>query len=37
MLAGEWEEALVTVFESGNLLVDTTLADIRSRAHADEA
>lgn len=33
---GEWDEALVTVFESGKLLVDASLAEIRSRAHAGE-
>ncbi|OAJ62276.1 nicotinate phosphoribosyltransferase [Paraburkholderia ginsengiterrae] len=33
---GEWDEALVTVFESGKLLVDVSLAEIRSRAHAGE-
>jgi nicotinamide phosphoribosyltransferase len=36
-VAGEWDEALVTVFESGKLLVDASLAEIRNRAHADEA
>jgi Nicotinic acid phosphoribosyltransferase len=33
---GDWEEALVTVFDSGKLLVDMSLAEIRSRAHAHE-
>jgi nicotinamide phosphoribosyltransferase len=33
---GEWEEALVTVFESGKLLVDMSFAEIRDRAHAGE-
>jgi nicotinamide phosphoribosyltransferase len=33
---GEWEDALVTVFDSGRLLVDVSLAEIRSRAHAGE-
>jgi nicotinamide phosphoribosyltransferase len=33
---GDWEEALVTVFDSGKLLVDTSLAEIRRRAHAHE-
>lgn len=32
----EWEEALVTVFEAGRLLVDDSLAEIRRRAHAHE-
>lgn len=32
----EWEDALVTVFDSGRLLVDVSLAEIRSRAHAGE-
>ena len=36
-VAGEWEEALVTVFDSGKLLTDATLAEIRRRAHAGEA
>jgi nicotinamide phosphoribosyltransferase len=35
-VAGEWDEALVTVFESGKLLADVSLAEIRSRAHAGE-
>jgi nicotinamide phosphoribosyltransferase len=35
-IAGEWDEALVTVFESGRLLADVSLAEIRSRAHAGE-
>ncbi|HEY2023637.1 nicotinate phosphoribosyltransferase [Paraburkholderia sp.] len=34
--AGEWDDALITVFDSGRLLADLSLADIRSRAHADE-
>lgn len=33
---GEWGEALETVFEAGHLLVDTSLAEIRGRAYADE-
>jgi nicotinamide phosphoribosyltransferase len=33
---GEWEDALVTVFDSGRLLVDVSLAEIRSRAHVGE-
>ena len=33
---GDWEDALVTVFESGKLLVDMSLAEIRGRAHAHE-
>ncbi|WP_345816634.1 nicotinate phosphoribosyltransferase [Paraburkholderia sp. PREW-6R] len=32
----DWEDALVTVYESGRLLVDESLAAIRRRAHADE-
>lgn len=36
-LEGEWDDALVTVFESGRLLTDVSLAEIRSRAHAGEA
>ncbi|MCC8395276.1 nicotinate phosphoribosyltransferase [Paraburkholderia sp. MMS20-SJTR3] len=36
-VAGEWDEALVTVFDSGRLLVDTSLAEVRARAHAAEA
>jgi nicotinamide phosphoribosyltransferase len=35
-VAGEWDDALVTVFDSGRLLVDTSLAEIRARAHAGE-
>ncbi len=34
---GEWDEVLMTVFESGKLLVDMSLAEIRNRAHAGEA
>ena len=34
---GEWEDALVTVFDSGRLLTDVSLADIRNRAHAHES
>jgi nicotinamide phosphoribosyltransferase len=33
---GDWDEALVTVFDSGKLLVDVTLSEVRKRAHADE-
>lgn len=33
----DWEDALVTVFEAGRLLVDTSFAEVRARAHADEA
>ncbi|CAB3693785.1 nicotinate phosphoribosyltransferase [Paraburkholderia rhynchosiae] len=33
---GEWEDAMVTVFDSGKLLVDVSLSEIRARAHADE-
>jgi nicotinamide phosphoribosyltransferase len=33
---GDWEDALVTVFDSGKLLVDMSLAEIRGRAHAHE-
>jgi nicotinamide phosphoribosyltransferase len=36
IVEGDWEEALVTVFDSGKLLVDTSLAEIRRRAHAHE-
>ncbi|MBN3847850.1 nicotinate phosphoribosyltransferase [Paraburkholderia sp. Ac-20342] len=35
-VADEWDEALVTVFDSGRLLSDVSLAEIRSRAHEDE-
>jgi nicotinamide phosphoribosyltransferase len=35
-VAGEWDEAFATVFEAGRLLVDTSLAEIRSRAYANE-
>ncbi|WP_144142410.1 nicotinate phosphoribosyltransferase [Paraburkholderia sp. BCC1884] len=33
----DWEDALVTVFDSGKLLVDVSLAEIRQRAHEGEA
>lgn len=33
---GDWDEALVTVFDSGKLLVDVAFAEVRKRAHADE-
>ncbi|MGF6770754.1 nicotinamide phosphoribosyltransferase [Paraburkholderia sp. GAS199] len=36
MVESEWEEALVTVFESGKLLVDVSFAAVRERAHAAE-
>jgi len=36
MLEGEWEEALETVFDTGRLLVDTSFAEVRARAHAGE-
>ncbi|MCX4162305.1 MULTISPECIES: nicotinate phosphoribosyltransferase [Paraburkholderia] len=32
----DWEDALVTVFEAGRLLVDAKFAEVRARAHADE-
>ncbi|AKM38741.1 nicotinate phosphoribosyltransferase [Burkholderia contaminans] len=36
MLEGEWEDALETVFDTGRLLVDTSFAQVRARAHAGE-
>ena len=33
---GDWDEALVTVFDSGKLLVDAAFSEIRKRAHAAE-
>ncbi|WP_431228506.1 hypothetical protein [Burkholderia contaminans] len=36
MLEGEWEDALETVFDTGRLLVDTSFAEVRARAHAGE-
>ncbi|MFM0404456.1 nicotinate phosphoribosyltransferase [Paraburkholderia aspalathi] len=33
---GYWDEALVTVFDSGKLLVDAAFSEIRKRAHAAE-
>ncbi|RDK03362.1 nicotinate phosphoribosyltransferase [Paraburkholderia lacunae] len=33
---GDWDEALVTVFDSGKLLVDVAFSDVRARAHAGE-
>jgi nicotinamide phosphoribosyltransferase len=36
LVESEWDEALVTVFEAGRLLVDESLAQIRRRAHAHE-
>ncbi|MBN3726597.1 nicotinate phosphoribosyltransferase [Burkholderia sp. Ac-20379] len=35
-LEGEWEDALHTVFDTGRLLEQTTLAEVRARAHAGE-
>ncbi|NUX56477.1 nicotinate phosphoribosyltransferase [Paraburkholderia youngii] len=35
-VAGEWDEVLETVFDTGRLLVDTSLAEIRGRAYAEE-
>ncbi|CAB3697968.1 hypothetical protein LMG24238_03473 [Paraburkholderia sediminicola] len=35
-VAGDWDEALVTVFDSGKLLVDAAFSEIRKRAHAAE-
>ncbi|MCC8400409.1 nicotinate phosphoribosyltransferase [Paraburkholderia sp. MMS20-SJTN17] len=35
-VAGEWDEVLATVFDTGRLLVDSSLAEIRGRAYADE-
>jgi nicotinamide phosphoribosyltransferase len=32
----DWEEALVTVFDSGKLLVDVAFSEVRKRAHAGE-
>ncbi|MFL9902026.1 nicotinate phosphoribosyltransferase [Paraburkholderia fungorum] len=32
----DWDEALVTVFESGKLLVDVAFSEVRKRAHAGE-
>ncbi len=33
---GDWDEALVTVFDSGKLLVEVAFSDVRGRAHAGE-
>ena len=33
---GDWDEALVAVFDSGKLLVDAAFSEIRKRAHAAE-
>jgi nicotinamide phosphoribosyltransferase len=33
---GDWDEALVAVFDSGKLLVDVAFSEVRKRAHADE-
>lgn len=35
-LEGEWGDALETVFDTGRMLVDTTFAEVRVRAHAGE-
>lgn len=35
-LEGDWDEALVTVFESGKLMIDVAFSDVRGRAHAGE-
>ncbi|KWZ29647.1 nicotinate phosphoribosyltransferase [Burkholderia anthina] len=35
-LEGEWDDALETVFDTGRLLVDTSFAEVRARAHAGE-
>ncbi|RAS21390.1 nicotinate phosphoribosyltransferase [Paraburkholderia bryophila] len=32
----DWDDALETVFDSGKLLIDVSLTDIRKRAHAHE-
>jgi nicotinamide phosphoribosyltransferase len=32
----DWDEALVTVFDSGKLLVDVAFSEVRKRAHAGE-
>jgi len=37
VIEGEWEDAMHTVYESGRLLVDTSLADVRVRAQAGES
>ncbi|WGS53067.1 nicotinate phosphoribosyltransferase [Paraburkholderia sp. D15] len=37
MAESDWEDALVTVFESGRLMSDVSLTEIRGRAHAHEA
>nr|WKF61493.1 hypothetical protein HUO10_006024 [Paraburkholderia busanensis] len=37
MVESDWEDALVTVFESGRLMSDVSLTEIRGRAHAHEA
>jgi nicotinamide phosphoribosyltransferase len=37
LVEGEWEDALHTVFDTGRLLVDTSLADVRVRAQAEES
>ncbi|CAH2909359.1 MAG: Nicotinamide phosphoribosyltransferase (EC [uncultured Paraburkholderia sp.] len=34
--AADWQDAMVTVFDSGKLLVDDSLSAIRARAHAHE-
>jgi nicotinamide phosphoribosyltransferase len=36
MAEADWEDALVTVFDSGKLLIDVSLSEIRERAHAHE-
>ena len=35
-IEGDWDEALETVFDSGKLLVDVSLDDVRARAQAHE-
>ncbi|WP_341319042.1 nicotinate phosphoribosyltransferase [Paraburkholderia sp. IMGN_8] len=35
-LEGDWDEAFVTVFESGKLMIDVAFSDVRARAHAGE-
>jgi nicotinamide phosphoribosyltransferase len=37
MVEGDWEDAMHTVFDTGRLLVDTSLAEVRVRAQREES
>jgi nicotinamide phosphoribosyltransferase len=37
VVEGEWEDAMHTVFDTGRLLIDTSLAEVRVRAQTEES